>query len=84
MSGSSVRAMGRWTLAALVINAVLGSSIFALPATVFRLVGEQAPWAWIAGALGNGVVMLCFAEVASRLPSPPPCGPRCRVADRFG
>ena len=61
-----VRAMGRWTLAALVVNAILGSGIFALPATIARLVGPAAPWAWVLGALGNGVVMLCFAEVASR------------------
>jgi amino acid transporter len=61
-----VRAMGRWTLAALVVNAILGSGIFALPATIARLLGPLAPWAWVAGALGNGVVMLCFAEVASR------------------
>ena len=61
-----LQAMGRWTLAALVVNAILGSGIFGLPATVSRLVGPDAPWAWIAGALGNGVIMLCFAEVASR------------------
>jgi APA family basic amino acid/polyamine antiporter len=58
--------MGRWTLAALVVNAVIGSGIFGLPATVSRLVGPAAPWAWILGAAGNGLVMLCFAEVASR------------------
>jgi APA family basic amino acid/polyamine antiporter len=61
-----LRTMGKWTLAALVVNAVVGSGIFGLPATVSRLVGAQAPWAWVAGALGNGVIMLCFAEVASR------------------
>jgi amino acid transporter len=58
--------MGRWTLAALVVNAVIGSGIFGLPATVSRLVGPAAPWAWVVGAAGNGLVMLCFAEVASR------------------
>lgn len=61
-----VRTMGRWTLTALVVNAVIGSGIFGLPATVSRLVGAAAPWAWIVGAAGNGLVMLCFAEVASR------------------
>ncbi len=70
LSGATlVRTMGRWTLAALVVNAVVGSGIFGLPATVSRLVGAAAPWAWIAGALGNGLVMLCFAEVASRFQS---------------
>lgn len=61
-----LRAMGRWTLAALVVNAVVGSGIFGLPAVVARHLGPQAPWAWIVGALGNGAVMVCFAEVASR------------------
>jgi amino acid transporter len=58
--------MGRWTLAALVVNSIIGSGIFALPAVVGRLVGPAAPLAWLLGAAGNGVVMLCFAEVASR------------------
>jgi amino acid transporter len=58
--------MGRWTLAALVVNAVVGSGIFGLPSVIASLVGPRAPWAWVAGAAGNGVVMLCFAEVASR------------------
>lgn len=61
-----VRAMGRWTLALLVVNAIVGSGIFGLPAVVSKHLGPLAPWAWIAGAVGNGVVMLCFAEVASR------------------
>lgn len=61
-----VRAMGRWTLAALVVNSIVGSGIFALPAVIGRLIGPAAPWAWVIGAAGNGVVMLSFAEVASR------------------
>jgi amino acid transporter len=61
-----LRAMGRWTLAALVVNSIIGSGIFALPAVVGRLVGPAAPWAWLVGAAGNGLIMLCFAEVASR------------------
>lgn len=61
-----VRALGRWTLALLVVNAIVGSGIFGLPSVVSKHVGALAPWAWILGAVGNGVVMLCFAEVASR------------------
>jgi amino acid transporter len=33
---------------------------------VTRLVGAAGPWAWVAGALANAVIILCFAEVASR------------------
>ncbi|GMU66943.1 MAG: amino acid permease [Acidobacteriota bacterium] len=61
-----VRAMGRWTLALLVVNAIVGSGIFGLPSVVSKHLGPLAPWAWVLGAVGNGVVMLCFAEVASR------------------
>ncbi len=61
-----VRALGRYTLAALVVNAILGSGIFGLPSVIARLLGPLAPWAWVLGALGNAVVLLCFAEVASR------------------
>jgi amino acid transporter len=61
-----VRALGRWTLALLVVNAIVGSGIFGLPSVISKQVGALAPWAWILGAVGNGVVMLCFAEVASR------------------
>jgi amino acid transporter len=60
------RVMGRWTVTLLVINAIIGSGIFGLPSVVARLVGPASPWAWIVGAAGNAVIVLCFAEVASR------------------
>ena len=60
------RVMGRWTVTLLVINAIIGSGIFGLPSVVVRLVGPASPWAWIVGAVGNAVIVLCFAEVASR------------------
>jgi len=58
--------MGRWTVTALVINACIGSAIFGLPSVVARSLGPASPWAWIVGAAGNAVIILCFAEVASR------------------
>ena len=45
-----VRAMGRWTLTALVINSIIGSGIFGLPDDVARLLGAAAPWAYLIGA----------------------------------
>jgi amino acid transporter len=63
---SLVRAMGRWTLVALVINSIIGSGIFGLPSLVWRLVGSAAPWAYLLAGAGMGVIMACFAEVASR------------------
>jgi amino acid transporter len=58
--------MGRWTVTLLVINAIIGSGIFGLPSVIARMVGPASPWAWIVGAAGNAVIVLCFAEVASR------------------
>jgi amino acid transporter len=61
--------MGRWTVTLLVINAIIGSGIFGLPSVIARLVGPAAVWAWLAGAVANAVIVLCFAEVASRFTS---------------
>lgn len=61
-----VRVMGRWTVTALVINAILGSSIFGLPSVIARSLGPASAWAWVIGAVGNAVIIACFAEVASR------------------
>jgi len=61
-----VRAIGRWTLTALVINAIIGSGIFGLPTDIARLLGPVAPLAYLAAAVGMGIIMACFAEVASQ------------------
>ncbi|MCI0349652.1 MAG: APC family permease [Acidobacteriales bacterium] len=61
-----VRAIGRWSLAALVINSVIGSAIFGLPSLIAGLVGSQSVLAYALAAVGNGVIMACFAELASR------------------
>jgi len=61
-----VRAIGRWSLAALVINSIIGSGIFALPADVARLIGATSPWAVLLAGAAAGVIMACFAEVASQ------------------
>ncbi|MGH7674584.1 MAG: APC family permease [Gemmatimonadales bacterium] len=60
------RVMGRWTVTALVVNACIGSAIFGLPSVVAKSLGPASPWVWIVGAAGNAVIVLCFAEVASR------------------
>jgi len=61
-----VRAIGRWSLAALVVNSVIGSGIFGLPSEVARLIGRASPWAVLLAGAGAGVIMACFAEVASQ------------------
>lgn len=58
--------MGRWTLTALVINSIIGSGIFGLPSVVAGYMGKQSPLAYLVAAAGIGVVIACFAEVASQ------------------
>jgi amino acid transporter len=61
-----VRGIGRWDLAALVVNGVVGAGIFGLPSRVFALTGTYSLIAFaLCGALIFFVVV-CFAEVASR------------------
>lgn len=61
-----LRALGRWDLLALVINGIVGAGIFGLPAKVHSLLGLYGLWAVLACAAVIGLVILCFAEVASR------------------
>jgi amino acid transporter len=65
-SPTLVRAIGRWALTALVVNAIIGSGIFGLPGDISRLLGPAAPFAYLIAAAGIGLIMACFAEVASQ------------------
>ncbi len=51
---------------ALVINTIIGSGIFGLPSEVIRMVGPASPFFYLLAAAGMGVIMACFAEVASQ------------------
>jgi APA family basic amino acid/polyamine antiporter len=62
-----LRALGRWDLLALVINGIVGAGIFGLPAKVQSLLGGVYGLAAIGVCAAiTGLVILCFAEVASR------------------
>jgi amino acid transporter len=60
-----VRAIGRWSLAALAVNCIVGSSVFGLPPKIAALVGRWSPLAVLVAGLLIAVIMGCFAEVAS-------------------
>jgi basic amino acid/polyamine antiporter, APA family len=77
-----VRSIGRWTMTALVINTIIGSGVFGLPAELTRLLGRASPFAIIIGALGVAIIMACMAEVASQFPEPG--GPYHYVRTTFG
>src|SRR6202158_125385 len=61
-----VRAIGRWSLAALAVNSIIGSGVFGLPATVAGLLGKRSVGAVLIAGAAMGVIMACFAEVASQ------------------
>jgi APA family basic amino acid/polyamine antiporter len=61
-----VRVIGRWSLTALMVNAIIGSGIFGLPSIVTHSIGRLGPWAYLVAAGGIGLVAACFAEVSSQ------------------
>jgi amino acid transporter len=61
-----VRAIGRYDLTAAVINAVIGSSVFGMPARLSELLGTASPWGYVLAGLFTLLIVVCFAEVASR------------------
>src|SRR6202142_3781110 len=63
-----VRAIGRWSLAALAVNSIIGSGIFGLPATVAGILGKRSVLAVLIAGAAMGVIMACYAEVASQFP----------------
>ncbi len=79
---SLVRAIGRWDLTAAVVNTVIGSSIFGMPAVLAAATGVWSPLLGLLVGLGVLAVVLCFAEVASRFPDPG--GPYLYAREAFG
>ena len=77
-----VRAIGRWSLTAAVINSVIGSGIFGLPSAIAALVGAWSPLAVLVAGCCVFVVVLCFAEVGSRFEDPG--GPYLYTRAAFG
>jgi len=65
-----IRAIGRWTMTALVINCIIGSGIFGLPAELTRLLGRASPVAMLVAGLVMAVILGCMAEVASQFSEP--------------
>src|SRR5689334_17646268 len=61
-----LRAVGRWGMVALMLNAIIGAGIFGLPSRVHALAGPWALAAYLVCALLMACIVLCFAEVASR------------------
>ena len=69
MTEKLVRGLGRWDLAAIAVNTIIGTGIFILPARVTGLIGGYSLFAFLACAVIVGMVVVCFAEVSSRFES---------------
>lgn len=65
-----VRSIGRWALAGLVINCIIGSGIFGIPAELTHRLGRASPLVMIAAALAMATIMASYAEVASQFSEP--------------
>jgi amino acid transporter len=61
-----IRAIGRWSLTALVVNSIIGSGVFGLPSTIAGLLGRFSPAAVLLAGAGMALIFACFAEVASQ------------------
>jgi amino acid transporter len=77
-----VRTIGRWTLVGLVLNGIVGSGVYGLPSVIAGKVGSVAWLAWIVAAVVIGVILACFAEVASRFSGAG--GPYLYARETFG
>jgi amino acid transporter len=77
-----VRAIGRFDLTAAIVNGVIGSAIFGMPARIAELTGAWSPLAYLLAGLGVLSMVLCFAEVASRFQDPG--GPYLYAREAFG
>ena len=82
-AGGLARVLGRWDLTAVGVNQVIGSGIFVLPAAVAALVGvASSVWPFILAGVANVLIVLCFAEVATRFRSAG--GPYVYAREAFG
>lgn len=79
---SLIRAIGRFSLTAAIVNGVIGSGIFGLPSAVAALTGAWSPVVVLIAGACVFVVLLCFAEVSSRFDQAG--GPYLYAREAFG
>ena len=77
-----VRAIGRWSLAGLMLNTIIGSAIFGLPALIAVQLGGWSPFGFAIAALGVATIAGCLAEVASQFTETG--GPYLYAREAFG
>jgi APA family basic amino acid/polyamine antiporter len=63
--GGLVRTIGRWSLAALMLNTMIGASIFGIPSIIAGYLGKLSPAGYLIAFAGIAVIAACLAEVSS-------------------
>jgi amino acid transporter len=81
-NGRLTRVIGRFDLTAALVNGVIGSAVFGMPATQAALTGAWSPLVCLVAGAGVLMIVLCFAEVASRFREAG--GPYLYVRESFG
>ena len=64
-SHALVRTIGRWSLTALMVNSIIGVSIFKLPADLAARLGRFSPLSCLGAGVGILIIAGCIAEVSS-------------------
>jgi amino acid transporter len=77
-----LRVLGRRDVTAAVVNSVIGSGVFGLPAAVAALTGAWSPVAVLLAGVGVFSVVLCVAELGSRFDAAG--GPYLYAREAFG
>src|SRR5580693_173510 len=65
-----VRAVSRWQIVGLVLNDVIGSGVYLLPAGAAALLGGASVGAVVLAGAAVLLVVLCFAEAATYFDEP--------------
>ncbi len=76
------RTIGLWGLSANIINTVVGAGIFVIPAIVAASLGSASIFAYLFCGILIILVMLCFAEVGSKITHPG--GAYAYIEETFG
>ncbi|MEK6322949.1 MAG: amino acid permease [Acidobacteriota bacterium] len=77
-----VRGIRRWDFLAFAINSSIGAGIFGLPSKVYALTGTYSLFAFLVCAILIILIIICFAEVASRFKDTG--GPYLYAREAFG
>lgn len=76
------RDVGIWGASFLALNGMIGAGIFGLPGKLDAAVGSFAPWLLLIAGLGVMLIVLCYADLASRYESSG--GPQLYAGEAFG